>query len=507
MKKAESKQQLPAQSGDHFDPFYRNLIDRIDEGVVVVKPEGTILFSNRRFANIVKVPVEEIVGVDISRFIASHGKKRFEAMSQKRGRDEISLRTAGGRLVQVYLSVSDMEIGEKDEICIVVSLLTEQRHREQAMVAGKWAAAILTQSSEVIIVCNENGQITQASSVARRFFPRRLLWKFFDEVCPLTFVSVTPGKRDKFSISSVLEGKILRSLEVTHEQDNGQIFHFLLSARPLVETNRISGCFVTLTDITERKRMEDELRRSHAELEERVRERTTELAMKNEQIQESEDRLRLLSSQLLSVQETERTRIAMEIHDSFTQSLATIKFRAENILNEMRGNDCADAIKPLQSLMPIIQTSIDEARRLQQELRPSILDDLGIQATLTWFCREFQVTHPAIRIEQEMEIQGQLPKDLKIVVYRIIQEAMNNVAKHSGADRVHLSLKKTDHAIELVIRDNGRGFDTEEILSWEGAKRGMGLSSMKERAELSKGTLLIESVIGKGATIKVTWHL
>jgi len=125
-----------------------------------------------------------------------------------------------------------------------------------------------------------------------------------------------------------------------------------------------------------------------------------------------------------------------------------------------------------------------------------------------WFCRRFQTIYSAIRIEQEIEIEeGDIPNALKIVIYRITQEAMNNIAKHSKADLIRLSLQKFDDRIELIFQDNGRGFDVEKALSSESVRRGLGLTSMRERVELSGGSLDIKSVEGKGTIILASWPL
>ena len=145
---------------------------------------------------------------------------------------------------------------------------------------------------------------------------------------------------------------------------------------------------------------------------------------------------------------------------------------------------------------------------MQMDLRPSTLDDLGVLATLAWFCREYQKIYSHIHIEKEIGLQeNEVSTPLKVVLYRLTQEAMNNIAKHSQADLVRLSLRKKENKIEWVIIDNGMGFDLEEILSPEGSKRGLGLTSMRERTELSGGTFTIESTKGKGTTIRASWPL
>jgi signal transduction histidine kinase len=156
----------------------------------------------------------------------------------------------------------------------------------------------------------------------------------------------------------------------------------------------------------------------------------------------------------------------------------------------------------------VVQDAVEEVRRISMNLRPSILDDLGILATISWFCREVEETYSGIRIEKRIHIdENDVPDSLRIVIYRLLQEALNNMAKHSQADLVHLALERIDENIELTVMDNGAGFDIEEVLSEEMSKRGLGLASMKERAELSGGSFLVESQKGVGTTVKASWSL
>jgi len=224
-------------------------------------------------------------------------------------------------------------------------------------------------------------------------------------------------------------------------------------------------------------------------------------------LRESDKELRILSNQLLSTEEKERKRIARELHDGIGQALSAIKFSVENSLRELRRSPDHPELKPLESVIPLTQKTIEEVRRIVKDLRPSILDDLGILATITWFCREFQKVYESIRIIIGIEIQeSDIHSPLKTVIYRILQEALNNIAKHSQADLVHLSLRKEDNAVVLTVHDNGTGFDLSEAISLQPSRRGFGLASMRERAELSGGKFEIESVIGQGTAIRVRWH-
>lgn len=249
----------------------------------------------------------------------------------------------------------------------------------------------------------------------------------------------------------------------------------------------------------ELNRAEEALRKSHDELERRVEERTAEL-------KESEKRLKHLSCRLLTAQEEERKRIACELHDSIGAALSGIKFSIELALTRGCRGCHPEVYESLKDLVPMIQRSIEDARRIYMNLRPSILDDLGILATLNWFDREFARIYPDFRIEKQIDIEEKdIPEALKIVIFRIIQEATNNSAKHSKGSLIELKLAKNGAGIGLTIRDNGRGFEPERLKFDFKPRKGLGLESMRERAELSGGMLTIDSAEGKGTEIRVLW--
>jgi len=228
---------------------------------------------------------------------------------------------------------------------------------------------------------------------------------------------------------------------------------------------------------------------------------TTERREIEQSLQESQKELRHLSSQLMAAQEKERKWIAQELHDSIGQTLAAAKFSLEKKISQMDLQKAPPGMV-LENTLSMIQNGIEETRRIMMNLRPSVLDDLGILATFNWFCREFQKIYSHVQIHRQIRIEErEIPEPLKIVIFRILQEGMNNFAKHGQGDSVFLSLGKIERTIQLEIRDNGVGFDLETI------RRGLGLASMKERAELSGGTFAIESAKGQGTKITATWRL
>lgn len=237
-------------------------------------------------------------------------------------------------------------------------------------------------------------------------------------------------------------------------------------------------------------------------------ERSIRYAMERERhlalLRRSGRQLRLLSSKLIEAEEKERKLVARELHDSIGASLTAIIYGLEEAL-EIASDELAIQ---LREVLAMAQETVEETRRISSNLRPSIVDDLGIMATINWFSRQFQGLYDSITIEKHMEVQeDEVAEPLKIVIYRILQEAMNNVAKHSNADTVHISLRRTEESLELAVEDNGRGFDSVSLLQQGKSLTGMGLGSMRERTELSGGSFTISSKKGEGTVVEASWPL
>ena len=232
----------------------------------------------------------------------------------------------------------------------------------------------------------------------------------------------------------------------------------------------------------------------------------TERNQAEEALKMSEQQLKSLSTQLIISQETERKRVAQELHDSIGQTMSALKFAVECSLNQTGKTRGKNYIKSLQDLIPRIQSAIEEVDRIGKGLHPSVLDDLGIMATVSWFCREFQSVYSGIRIKKDLAItEDDVPEHLKVVIYRIMQEGLNNVAKHSHADLVYITLEKKNHILALTVKDNGRGFNVDTALLPENQKIGFGLFSMMKRAEISGGSLVITSDKETGTIIRASW--
>jgi signal transduction histidine kinase len=264
-----------------------------------------------------------------------------------------------------------------------------------------------------------------------------------------------------------------------------------------------------------RKKAQASLKKAHAELETIVAERTADLArtvaaLEKENaercrteaaLRRSHSVLRRLSQKIVDIQENERRQIATELHDSIGSSLAAIKFALEGKLSSMAAAAPQDAIS-LETIVEHLKSTIGEVRRISSNLRPSTLDDLGLLATIEWFCKSTRRLYPKITIQAELALQeDDIPNFTKIVIYRVLQEAVNNALKHSGAQTIRIRLDKGADRLHLYVADDGCGFDLDGPLKKTDPLSGYGMRGMHDRAEMAGGSLAVDSSSERGTTI------
>jgi len=327
-------------------------------------------------------------------------------------------------------------------------------------------------------------------------------------------------KEGRRMVSVLRESGIVRNMEMTFRLKNGSLSTGLVSARS-IELDGVPHILTMVRDIKEIKATATELERHQALLEEQVQHRTLALTDANvalslemsereeaeRALRRSERELKILSSQLMLAEEQERQRIARELHDSIGQTLSAIKFGLESTINRMQDAPDKSDIRALEEMVPITRNAIEEVRNIVMDLRPSILDDLGVLATIDWVCREFEATYRTIQVEKEIGIsESDVPEPLKMVVFRILQEALNNVAKHSRASRVSIRCHRSGLKTELAIQDNGRGMDISSAVALKGTQGRFGLVGMRERSELAGASFDITSKPGSGTTIHIAWQ-
>ena len=357
---------------------------------------------------------------------------------------------------------------------------TERKQAEEALrESEEFSSSLLSNTPHPIIVINPDTSVRYVNPSLERltgFGSEEIIGR----KAPYPWWTAETLQQTDDSFREALHRGANRAREL-FKKKNGERFRVEITSISVKRDREIKYYLANWTDITERERS-------------------------LEALMESERQLRFLSSQLLTAQENERKRISQELHDGIGQTLSAIKFGLEDSLNQRSKAISSPDREALEAIISMVKNGVEEVRRICTDLRPSLLDDLGLLATISWFCREFQAIYSGIRIEKRIEIQeNEMSDALKTVIYRVLQEALNNIAKHSSADFVHFSLRIKEGSIVLSIKDNGLGFDLKDRLSAESLKRGLGIASMKERAKLSGGSLSIESMRGEGTTVQALW--
>ena len=225
-----------------------------------------------------------------------------------------------------------------------------------------------------------------------------------------------------------------------------------------------------------------------------------------ETLRASHSEFRRLAAQRLTIQEIERRRIAADLHDGLGQSLVLLMLGIQEALRQMGDGVPPKAVESVKRLLPKVAGALNELRRVAMDLRPSTLDDLGLLPTLSWFVGEFEMANPDTRIEKHIGvIEKDVPEPLKLAIFRILQEAVNNALKHADADCIRIGLHDADGVLAFTVEDDGKGFDPGALPGRGDVRRGFGMQSMRERAELSGGTYAVTSAVGQGTKICVVW--
>ncbi len=226
-----------------------------------------------------------------------------------------------------------------------------------------------------------------------------------------------------------------------------------------------------------------------------------------EALRASERRLRSLSSRLLQAQEEERRRIAKELHDGIGANLTAVKYALESKTAQKEAGMAEEDSIPLTEIITVVKETMEETQRISTNLRPSILDNMGLLSALDWTARKTREFYRSMNVQTAWDLEEEeIPESLKIVLLRLVQEGLNNAVKHSGADRITVSLRRSERELELFVADNGKGFGPDQRGSEEnGPREGMGLDGMMERVELSGGRIDIHSSPGEGTTITAKW--
>ncbi|MFI5131191.1 MAG: PAS domain S-box protein [Chitinophagales bacterium] len=467
---------------------FRSIIEQFPYPVINYEPDGTCIAANEAWElmwqdkrenvkgyNIRKDP--QMIASGLSRFV----EKAFEgelsisepylydpALIGQKGRKRwmvmtlYPLKSPGGQLLEVVLILQDITDSKNAQEILRVS---EEKRR-----------LIMNAALDAIMMIDTQGLITFWNPQAETMFG----WKeneikgkrLSDTIIPHKY-----GERDEKGMKHYLqtgEDAVLNKLvEITALNRDGKEFPVELSIIPVEQGDEKSFC-VFIRDISARKKAEENLKQSHEEL-------------------------RQLTSHLQNIREEERTSMAREVHDELGQQITCIKMDVSWLLKRIKTEDALEKEK-IREIPELLDHTSRTVRKIATELRPSILDDFGLIEALEWHSGEFQ-KRSGIKIQFHSEVpEINIGQTISTSLFRIYQESLTNVVRHANATEITGSISLKESKLILTVSDNGKGFDVTSI----GHKKTLGLLGIRERTLMMGGNYGIASMPGKGTTITVT---
>jgi len=437
-------------------------------------PDRTILYSSPASERIIGYPADELVGRRLDDLVHSEDLATvvttFALQQDASEPTSVThrLRNADGEWVWLETDVAAIRAPRSSTVAEYHCSsrdVSKYKKIERAIenVAREWRQTF-DSAKDVIVMLNHELRVIRANRAATELFAlpfQGILGKNLEELLG------AEGQSSVFDMSRLQDSPSHREEEILLAERNAWV---RCSLDPTFdEGGELTGCVVFISDVSERKRAEHKLRASL-------------------------EQLRELSSHLQSVREEERARIAREVHDELGHALTALKMEV-SWLEHHRGESGDSVSERTRSMSNLLDRTIATVRRIATELRPSVLDDLGLVAAIEWQAADFGERTGIATELSTPEGAVEIDRDRSSAVFRIFQEALTNVARHAEAERVSVSLAADEHRLLLRISDDGRGFDRHKV---EGG-RSFGLLGMRERALLLGGTVEISSP-GNGGT-------
>jgi PAS domain S-box-containing protein len=421
---------------------------------------------------------------------------------------EITHRTLDGEIIWVVVHFSVPPEYRQTFSRVIVSLqdVTPRKRAEQALMESEERYRALVENAQEGVAVIRDGRVAFVNDAMARILavPRTDLHHI--DPLPLVHPDDLPEVRARADgrppDQAGMTGPPFRVV-----RPGGGIVWITLGIKPIMWGGH-QARLVIVTDVTAHKLLEGELRAAHAEMETRVRLRTAELSQANarlmaeaEERRQARERIVSLTQQLIHAQENERQRIARDLHDKVAQDLSSIVLNMETLFDGRPEVD--DLLRERgEAVTEVVRGAIAAVREIAYGLRPPALDQLGLMRALENHCSETAArTGIAISFQAVGTEDMTLGFDAEINVYRMVQEALNNTARHARASRASVRLVRSHPELLVRVEDNGRGFDTKTRLAEAVTQNRMGLRSMEERARLIGGTMEIQSLMGTGTRI------
>jgi PAS domain S-box-containing protein len=450
------------------------------DGVAMGNFEGRITYVNETFVRMFGYSKEELIGKEIASIYPKDQIPKLEdalkATMEGGWTGELVGKTKNGELYPMAIS-SAVVMDEKGGVIVHMAShrdITKRKQTEESLRESKeFAEGLISSMQDGLSVLNSK---TEHINVNDSFCNMTGFSR--DELIGVGGVPHpywTPEEYENIqkAFEKTLQGDF-EDLELRFMRKNDERFPVIISPSWLKDRKgEIISYHATVKDITERKRAEEELKRSREEL-------------------------RNLAAYLQSAREQERTNMAREIHDELAQALTALKMDISWLTNKLP-KDQQTLLDKTKAMIKLTDMTIKTVKKISTELRPGILDDLGLVAAIEWQAEEFK-NRTGITCELTIDPEDIiLDQDRSTTIFRIFQETLTNVARHAKATAVTVSLKEKDSSLELRVRDSGKGITKEQISD----PKSFGLMGIRERAKSWGGEVKISGRPGKGTTVVV----
>ena len=494
------------------DHSYRVLLEDMNEGAATLLADGSLLYCNKAFAEILKMPIEKVIGSSANDFVAPSDRQLFVDLlrsgEQANAKAEITFRPTDGIFVPVYCSISPVEIDEVRCLCLTATDLTDQKHHEEMIAFEKLARSILEQAVDVLVVCDQSGVIVQASQAAHELSGFNVLHRTFEEAFPLTFkdgttlsCSVDSHSPGTFSVPTCLKGHTVQNLEAQLHRSDGRQFDVLLSAGPLCDSQqRVLGCLLTLNDISDRTLAEEALRQSEEKL--------------RRQAQELEQQL-IASGRLVSLGE-----ITASMAHEFNNPLGIVMGFTQDLMSETDPSDphyrslkiIDDETKRCEK---IIRDLLQFARPKSTDFCPTDVKQI-VEKTLGLVANHLykQKIEAITQLEDDLPQIYADPQELEQVLVNLYFNAIDAMPEGGiltvGA-KLSLGAPGGPQEVAITVSDTGFGIPPEDLpkifqpffTARKKSGLGLGLPICDRIIKNHGGRIKVESQPGRGTTFEI----
>jgi PAS domain S-box-containing protein len=426
--------------------------------------------------------------------------------------DERLMRSLGkfaSSAYQIHASLDARQFQMAEREKSETALRRDITERDQAERAASLLSAIVDSSDDAIVSKNLDGVITSWNKGAERLFGYSA-----EEAIGQHVTLIIPADRrneETMILDRLKRGERVDHFETVRVRKDGTPLEISLTISPVRDTTgRVVGASKVARDVTERKRAERALQESENrlraitdELETQVRVRTEELEQRNREVLVQSEQLRELSHRLMQIQDNERRHIARELHDSAGQMLAALGMNLSSVVQHAK-ESAPQLAKEADEARELVRELSQEIRTTSYLLHPPLLDESGLSEALRWYI-------PGLKERSGLDIELAIPKDfgrlsheMELVIFRVVQECLTNVHRHSGSKVAVIRIARDAQRVSLEVQDEGQGISPEKLAEIQSQRAGVGLRGMRERVLQLGGELRIESE-GRGTKISVTF--